>query len=251
MGSYVMAPTLGFMVETTGPDVLNVSNADRAHNPDWFWKADVANLLTLQATGTGGNDILHVRFANDVTANFDKNGDAHKLFATTANLPQIYTLAGSEKLAINALPETQLVPMGVVGNGAGEYTIEAIETSDFQTVLLEDKATGIITDLLTDTYSFYYKDGDDENRFVIHFGDISTENETGGFVIYSSQGNIVVYNVNNQQGDVYVYNVMGQQLGSVSLQDGINNITLDNAQGYYIVNVRTSENVVNKKVYIH
>jgi hypothetical protein len=251
LGSYIMAPTLGFFVETTAPDVFNTANANRAHNAEWFWKSDVANLLSIRATGIDRSDELKIRFADDVTADFDQNGDAHKLFAETEGLPQIYTLIGNEKLAINALPATDMIPMGFIANGSGVYTIEAIETSDFQTVLLEDKATGIITDMLSNSYTFNYKAGDDENRFVIHFGDISTETETGGFVIYSSQGNIVVYNTNNQQGDVYVYNVVGQLLGSVSLQDGINNITLDNAQGYYIVNVRTSENVVNRKVYIY
>ena len=245
-----MAPTLGFFVETTNHDVFTVNNNQRAHSPHWFWKDKVTNLLTLKATGNDKTDELHIRFADDVTAGMDRNGDAHKLFAETQGLPQIYTIAGSEKLAINALPATDKVPMGFKANGSGTYTIEATETSDFETVLLEDKATGIITDMLINSYTFNYKAGDDENRFVIHFGDISTETETGGFVIYSSQGNIVVYNINNQQGDVYVYNVVGQLLGSVSLQDGINNITLDNAQGYYIVNVRTSENVVNRKVYI-
>ncbi|MEZ5197646.1 MAG: T9SS type A sorting domain-containing protein [Bacteroidales bacterium] len=82
------------------------------------------------------------------------------------------------------------------------------------------------------------------------FWNISTKTQDCGLVIYSNHSNIIVYNINNQQGDVNIYNVVGQFITSQKLEDGLNNITLDNANGYYIVNVRTSENVVNKKVYI-
>ena len=156
MGPYVMAPTLGFFVETTGADAFTVDNSNRANNPGYFWKSDVSNLLTLQATGNDKSDKLWVRFADDVTAGLDKNGDAHKLFAETEGMPQIYTLAGTEKLAINALPQTAMVPMGFVANGSGTYTIEAIETSDFANVVLEDKVTGTETDLLAGSYTFNY-----------------------------------------------------------------------------------------------
>lgn len=254
LGSPQVPATQGFMVKvnTAGSWNIGLLNSDRTINGAGnFYKTDIPNVIILEASGKGYKDEIFIRFMDEAIIGFDSKWDAYKLISEADFIPQIYTIGGEEKLAINALPRVSNVNMGFVANGAGEFTIQATETSEFKTVLLEDKATGIITDMLTNSYSFNYKAGDDENRFVIHFGDISTETESGGFVIYSSQGNIVVYNINNQQGDVYVYNVVGQLMGSVSLQDGINNITLDNAQGYYIVNVRTSENVVNKKVYIH
>jgi len=170
MGSYVMAPTLGFFVETTGPDNFSVTNANRAHSSDWFWKSEeITNLLTLEATGNDKSDVLHIRFKDNVTAGFDLNGDAHKLITHTEGLPQIYTFVGEEILAINALPATDTVPMGFTAVGSGMFTIKAIETSDFTDIELEDLFNGMRTDLLTSSYTFKYTDGDNHERFIVHF----------------------------------------------------------------------------------
>lgn len=251
LGPYSMAPTLGFFVEAIGSGVLELTNNERAHYPDWFWKADANNLLTIKATGNKKSDLAYIRFDENTTNGFDRMGDFHKLIATTTGLPQIYTSIKDEKLAVNSLPETETVPLAFTSVTSGRYTIEAIELSDFKMVCLVDKAMGIITDLVNSSYSFNYKNGDNPDRFVIRFGDISTDTEEEGFVIYSNQGNIVVYNINDLTGDVYIFNVVGQLISSKKLDEGLNNITLDNVDGYYIVNVRTGESVVNKKVYIH
>jgi len=248
MGSYVMAPTLGFFVETVAPDAFNVTNASRAHGAHWFWKNDVANLLTLQATGTGGEDVLNVRFASDVTADFDLNGDAHKLFSETANIPQIYTFAGTEKLAINALPETALVHMGFVANGSGTYTIEAIETSEFANVVLEDGLTGIQTDLLSGSYTFNYTEG--EHPFVIHFTPLGISEPTVATNIWAADQTIYVQTPATT-GDIVVYNMMGQVVVSSAIQPGVvNEIPMDNVNTYYIVKVLGSEITETGKVFI-
>lgn len=248
LGSNVMAPTLGFMVETTAADAFNVGNASRAHNADWFWKSEVANLLTLQAAGTGGKDILHVRFAEDVTANFDLNGDAHKLFAETANMPQIYTKAGEELLAINALPATELVHMGFVANGAGTYTIEAIETSEFANVVLEDGLTGEQTDLLSGSYTFNYTEG--EYPFVIHFTALGTP-ELGANSINIWAANQTIYvQAPATNGNIVVYNMMGQEVVKTDIQPGLNVIPMEDVNTYYIVKVLGSDITETGKVFI-
>jgi hypothetical protein len=251
MGSYVMAPTLGFFVETTGADVFSVSNANRAHNADRFWKSDASNLLTIQASGNERSDITHIRFAEDVTSGFDKNGDAHKLFSETEGIPQIYTIAGNEKLAINALPETETVSMGFTATSPGTYTLETTETSDFSQVYLEDKVTGTVTDLLTVSYSFSYTEGDNSDRFVIHFQDVSVSSgEESGISVFSAQNNVIVGNTSNLEGKIAIYNVVGQCIKAVELENGTNTIALDHTNGIYIVKVHTTSGVVNRKVYI-
>ncbi len=250
LGSYVMAPTLGFFVETSAPDILPVGNASRAHGADWFWKSDVANLLTLKASGNDRSDVLNVRFAEDVTAGFDNNGDAHKLFAETPGLPQIYTVAGDEMLAINALPETATVPMGFKANGAGTYTIEAIETSEFQNVVLEDLFTGIETDLLAGNYTFEYNVDDNANRFVIHFTPLGTP-ELGANDINIWAANQTIYvQAPATTGDIVVYNMMGQVVVKTAIEPGLNEIPMNDANTYYIVKVLGSDVTETGKVFI-
>ena len=59
-------------------------------------------------------------------------------------------------MAINALPATNTVPVGVKAGVTGEFTITATETSEFADVILEDLLTGTITDLKSKAYTFSY-----------------------------------------------------------------------------------------------
>jgi hypothetical protein len=250
MGAYSFPPTNGFMVETVAPDAFNVSNAMRSHNADFFYKNEVENLLTIKASGSERSDILHVRFADNVTAGLDLNGDAHKLFATTEGLPQIYTVTGEEMLAINALPQTPSVPMGFTANGSGAYTIEAIETSDFENVVLEDLFTGIKTDLLANTYTFEYNVDDNANRFVIHFTPLGTpELKANSINIWAANQTIYVQ-APATTGDILVYNMMGQVVVKTGIVPGLNEIPMNNANTYYIVKVVGSDVTETGKVFI-
>lgn len=250
-GPYTMAPTLGFFTEATAPGVFSLTGAERAHDADWFWKSDLTNMLKLQASGNGGTDVTTVRFMDNVTAGFDRNGDFHKLISGKDYLPQIYTYAGDDMLAINALPETESVPMGFVANGSGTYTLEATETSDFSQVFLEDKFTGTVTDLLMESYSFSYQEGENPDRFVIHFKDVPVNNgEEPEISVFSDQNNVVIGNTGNLEGNIGIYNLVGQCIRSVGLENGTNTIPLDGVNGIYIVKVNTESGVVNKKVYI-
>jgi hypothetical protein len=245
-----MAPTLGFFVETTGAGTIDMEHADRAHNAGWFWKDEVANLLTLQASGNDRSDVLHVRFADNVTAGFDNNGDMHKLFAETEGLPQIYTLAGTEKLAINARPATSSVPMGFVANGNGTYTISAIETSEFANVVLEDKIANVQINLLVEDYSFEYNTSDDANRFIIHFTPLGTpEHMANSISIWSSNQTIYVQ-APAISGDIVVYNMMGQEVVRTAVVEGLNEIQMGDVNTYYVVKVLGSEITETGKVFI-
>jgi hypothetical protein len=250
MGPYVMAPNLGFFVETTGADAFAVDNSNRAIAADIFWKGDVPNLLTLQATGSDNkSDKLWVRFADNVTAGLDLNGDAHKLFAETEGMPQIYTVAGTEKLAINALPATNMVPMGFTANGSGTYTIEAIETSDFANVVLEDMENGVQTDLLTSSYSFDYTTG--VHNFRIHFTPLGTiDNAAGNITISAENHNIYVNVPGSVRGDIAVYNMMGQEVVRVDMNPGLNTIPMHDVNTYYIVKVISDAAAKTGKVFI-
>ncbi len=252
-GDNFVPPTQAFFLEADGtvPKInLIFTNNERTHSGiSNYYKNGSEKILKLRITANVSKDETVIRFLKETKTEWDGHFDAKKLVSFAEHVPSIYTKAGEIKLSINSLPETNEVPIFIELSSSGICSIEAIE-NDFEKVLLVDKKEGVLHKL-NSSYEFYYNAGCDENRFVIHFGDISTENENGGFVIYSSQGNIVVYNINNEQGDVYVYNLMGQMFSNASLQEGINNLTIDNAQGYYIVNVRTSEGVVNRKVYIH
>lgn len=247
---WVVAPSLGFFVETTGADNLAVDNSNRVHPTDWWWKSDNSDVLILEATGNETSDKLMVRFAEEATAGFDNVGDFHKLIASTEGLPQIYTVAGQHNLAINALPSTSLVPMAFEAITSGTYTISAVETSEFANVVLEDKVLGIQTDLLSGNYSFEYTAGEDANRFIIHFTPLGV-NESSAIAtdIWAADQTIYVQTTATK-GTISVYNMMGQEVVSTDIQTGINEIPMKEVNTYYVVKVIGSEFAETGKVYI-
>jgi PKD repeat protein len=248
LGVYVMPVGNGFFTEWTGAGTFGVTNAARAHNADYFWKADVSDLVTLQITGNEKSDVTYIRFMENAQAGFSKDGDFHKLFSTA--VPQIYTTAGEDMLAVNCLPETATVPMGMTSEVSGSYTISAIETSEFQNVVLEDLFTGIETDLLAGNYTFEYNVGDNANRFVIHFTPLGTP-ELGANNINIWAANQTIYvQAPATTGDIVVYNMMGQVVVKTAIEPGLNEIPMNDANTYYIVKVLGSDVTETGKVFI-
>ncbi|MCB0805114.1 MAG: T9SS type A sorting domain-containing protein, partial [Bacteroidales bacterium] len=164
--------------------------------------------------------------------------------------PQIYTTIGEEKLAVNALPATSTVPMGFQAETSGTYTINAIETSEFTEIYLEDLVTGETTDLLSDSYTFDYVAGTTADRFVIHFGALGVENSNAYNVnIWSNENNIMV-NAPSVNGTIVVYNMMGQEMTRTDIAPGVNVIPMDEVNTYYVVKVLTSDSAITGKVFI-
>jgi len=208
-------------------------------------------LVILTATGNGLTDRTYIRFLDESNSSFDSKYDAYKLFSTADGVPQIYTTQGDIEFSINTQPAVDLVHMGFKAQTSGTYTIEAIETSDFANVVLEDVATGIETDLLQDSYTFNYTVGENANRFIVHFTPLGTpELEANSIHIWSSERNIYVSVPETVTGDVAVYNMMGQEVIANKVQPGMNVIPVNDVNTYYVVKVRSNNNVVTEKVFI-
>jgi hypothetical protein len=250
-GTQFIAPGQGFFVNvaSVGNGTLKMDNNVRVHNATSFFKNSVSNLVRLQVSGNGYTDEAVVRFTPEATAAFDGDYDAYKLFGDAPEAAQIYTVGG-ENLAINSMPETNEVPVGVKVGAEGVYTIAATEINDITAVSLEDTKTGIFTNLLQGAYTFSFAPGETETRFVLHFGTLSvpeTENSVAG--IYVSHGIVYVTMKDNAKGDIYVYTVAGQLVAKVPATKGSNKISLSNT-GNYIVKVVSNQNTMVKKVFV-
>jgi hypothetical protein len=249
IGSMV-PPTQGFFVSAFGADNFALAPANRAHETtQYFYKNEISNLLKLKAEGNNYSDVTYVRFHNEATAGFDKVWDAYKLISNVPEVPQIYTTLGGTNYSINAVESTDAMPMAFSAGVSGNYSISIEENNDFDVVYLEDLKTGKMHDLST-AYEFSYNAGDDANRFVIHFGQISLDNAQNGIVVYSYNNHVYVYNANNLQGEIAIFGMMGQQVTTAKLEGGLNMIALNDVNNYYVVKVLTESTVVSEKVYI-
>ncbi|MBN1338777.1 MAG: hypothetical protein JXA03_05600 [Bacteroidales bacterium] len=249
-GDNFVPPTQAFFFEADGtvPAInLTFTNAERTHTGSGYYYKDTPdNMLRLEVKGQF-TDQTTIRFMEEATAMHDGNYDAKKLFTSGSNVPSLWTKTGNIDLSINAMPATDMVPVFFRG-ASGTYSISAAE-NDFETVYLEDLKTGVLHNLES-PYEFNYTEGDDANRFIIHFGPINVSGAENGILVYSHLNNIYVYNENNLRGEILVYSVMGQEVTAAGLQDGLNILRMNDANTYYVVKVLAGNALVNTKVYI-
>ncbi len=248
-GTNEIPPTQGFFVEATGNGTLSFDNGMRIHSTQQFYKEQVDDVVKLMVSSGDMKDETTIRFLEGTNQTWDKAFDAKKMF-NYENV-SLYTTENDLQLSINTQPAVKLVHMAFVAPASGYYTIEAVETSDFSNVVLEDVLTGIETDLLTDSYTFEYTEGENANRFIVHFTPLGTpELEANSIRIWSSERNIYVSVPQTVTGDVAVYNMMGQEVVSNKVIPGMNVIPVNDANTYYVVKVMSGNNVKTEKVFI-
>ena len=252
-GTQYIAPGQGFLVQSTAAGTLAMTNAVKVHNATTFFKnADevVPNLLRIEVSGNGYKDEAVVRFAPEATAEFDGNYDAHKLYGDVAEAAQVYTL-GSIPLAINSMPATSTVPLGIYTGAAGTYTLAATEINDLTGVTLEDTHTGIFTDLTKSPCSVELTAGESGQRFVLHFGPLSIEDkESTPASIYSYRHTAYISMNGNTTGDIFIYTISGQLVATLISASGMNEVQLP-VSGTYIVKVIGAKTMGVKKVFIN
>ena len=210
----------------------------------------VNTLLRIEVSGNGYKDEAVVRFAAEATAEFDGNYDAHKLYGDVAEAAQVYTL-GSIPLAINSMPATSTVPLGIYTGAAGTYTLAATEINDLTGVTLEDTHTGIFTDLTKSPCSVELTAGESGQRFVLHFGPLSIEDkESTPASIYSYRHTAYISMNGNTTGDIFIYTMSGQLVATLTSASGMNEVQLP-VSGTYIVKVVGAKTMGVKKVFIN
>ena len=117
-------PGQGMMAQaTTNGTVLNFSNAIRTHtNASGFEKGaqesqdTIAEVLQITSRANGTFDDTYIRYKEDAGTEFNGQYEVHKLMSNDIEIPQIFSFAEEEKLAINALPppdDEEVVHLGI------------------------------------------------------------------------------------------------------------------------------------------
>jgi hypothetical protein len=179
-GSDEIALGRGFFVRTSAagtPGRLALTNAARLGsyaNPNFQRPAaDPRPLLRLALTAsTGPADEAVVYVENNATTGFDARYDAFKIMAGQRSLG---LALGSDLLAVQALPPLSgtpvVLPLRVLVEGAGTFTIEARELRNFPAgtqLLLHDTETGSLTPLTAQTrYRFTAPAQEQGGRFFL------------------------------------------------------------------------------------
>jgi hypothetical protein len=250
-----IAPLQAFWVKVRNDNTnatLNLSNNYRSHKG--------AGYSNLRATTAGSNQILRLSISNSSISDeavivFSPdaqdmlgNDDSPKMSNDDPAIPEIYTLAGDERLTVNALSGAAAgreLPVGVKIGTAGAYSISASQINNVsENIILIDNRDSAEFDLSNgESYEFTSNVTDNAERFAIAFRAPQTPTalqnaETGKILAYANGNRIVVVQSKIETrcaASVQIFNTMGQMLVEQQLNNTETVINHRFNTGVYIV----------------
>ncbi len=181
------------------------------------------NRLWLNLTNSqGAFKQMLIGYATGATNNLDYNYDATTMGSNS--YIDFYSISEAKKLTVQgrALPfdNSDLVPIGYKSTVEGDLTISIDHADGFfntQAVYLEDKTTGIITDLRTSNYTFKTVIGTFTDRFVLRYtnktlGTDDFENLKDGVLVSVKSKAVNVTSGSESIKEVQIYTIGGQML---------------------------------------
>jgi hypothetical protein len=237
---------------------LGLTNAMRSHQTGNLLKSDAVNeLIRLKVANGINSDETILVFNSDAQNGLDAF-DSEKMFAGDSTIPELYTLAGSEKLTINGLESATSNPeiaLGFKTAKAGTFTIEAnqIEGLAGVPVVLEDKLLNKTQDLTqTPIYSFTSDVTDNASRFVLRLkagSETTAVNEVvqSGISVYATNKAIVIATTETS-GTIIITDVLGRIVATQRIAATQTSIAVPS--GVYFVKVQTATTSETKQVIV-
>jgi hypothetical protein len=248
----------GFFVRAQSAGNLETTNDVRLHDATTLWKSAQIETNRFIAVVHSETDQTfdEVRLLFGYPENL---AGAAKLFSPVTTAPSLYLPEGKANYTVRYLTDTIAnphVPLMFKAGIDGYYTINFdFDTYDFDIAILEDRLTGRFTDLtLAPDYRFKASIKDNENRFILHFGAISTNaNMELPANIYINGGELVIdLTFVDDLTDVRVVDVLGRTILQNNFNgNSIQKLNLNVRSQIVIVYAKTSKAMVSRKVFVH
>jgi hypothetical protein len=136
-----------------------------------------------------------------------------------------------------------VIPFDFIKNNATEFAIELKESTVAYPIFLTDNKTGTIHKLSENpVYSFTASEGDNPNRFLLHFGmvGVSEQEQASTLQAYVVDNRLYVNN-SLEQAQLAVYDLQGRLVAEQSLNTaGLQALPLDLPAGVYIVRLNNA-----------
>lgn len=247
----------GFFVE-----VVNVTNSitipleAREHNAqDWYKTTSDQIVLVAYDTENNLSQQSVIRTNSLAMEQYDYRYDSRFLGFYA---PQFYSKKDNQILSTNTLREITSdlsIPFGFVKNESTNFSIELLETMTDVDVYLTDLKLNIDTKLnIGSAYTFSSEEGDNPDRFLLHFGVVGIEDNTSNLSqinAYAYQNQLYVQS-NLNEAQVSLFDIQGHQMLSREIVGaGSSRIPLDLPTGIYIVRLQSNNQVKNVKVFIN
>jgi hypothetical protein len=225
------------------------SHADNGGNKMKAPKLSTQQLVRLQVSNAVTSDEAVVYFNANAADGYD-NYDSPKMSNNSDSIPEIYTMAGTEKLVINGLNTVKYdteIPLGFSTGTAGNFSILASDLTNFEAgtrVMLLDKLNPTIdTELTTGTaYNFSAPvTAASTNRFSLLFRAPGTttginNNEKLNAQVYVNATNQITI-IAPEKASYSIYNAVGMLVENGKATGKLQTINSRLKTGMYIVKV--------------
>lgn len=252
--NYAIQPTQSFFVKKEdGKTVENVRFTstmcvDRTITPGLQMASDyVKSIEATTENSNGQTSRARIALRPEASADYDDQEDVDLLYdQNLKDIPQVYTVAGNEAVAVNAVPELSWIPLGIVSQQAEEVslTLKGVSKLDAP-VYLYDAASASFTEL-HEGEAVKVKAGDHGRYFLTQtrtstgIDRMEAEEQSAPVKVYSpAAGMIVVSALGGEKLDrVQVFTLDGKMVHSYQLPDK-QRMILRVPSGVYIVKAST------------
>lgn len=252
--NYAIQPTQSFFVKKkVGETVENVRFTstmcvDRTITPGLLMASDYVKTVQVETENSNGQTSrARIALRPEASADYDDQEDVDLLYdQNLKDIPQVYTVAGNEAVAVNAVPELSWIPLGIVSQQAEEVslTLKGVNKLDAP-VYLYDAASASFTEV-HEGEAVKVKAGDHGRYFLTQtrtstgIDRMETEEQSAPVKVYSpAAGMIVVSALGGEKLDrVQVFTLDGKMVHSYQLPDK-QRMILRVPSGIYIVKAST------------
>lgn len=252
--NYAIQPTQSFFVKKNDDAAIrevrftSTMCIDRTITPGLLMASDyVKSIEATTENSNGQTSKARIALRPEASADYDAQEDVDLLYdQNLKDVPQVYTVAGNEAVAVNAVPELSWIPLGIVSQQAEEVslTLKGVSKLDAP-VYLYDAASASFTEL-HDGEAVKVKVGDHGRYFLTQtrtstsIDRMETEEQSAPVKVYSpAAGMIVVSASGGEKLDrVQVFTLDGKMVHSYQLPDK-QRMILRVPSGIYIVKAST------------
>ena len=254
---FVIQPTQSFFVKKNGTasvDAVKFTSAmyvDRLISQGFIIASDYLKDVNVSAQNAKGQrSKARIAVREEASDDYDEQEDVDLLCdQNLSGIPQVYTVAGSQAVAVNATPKIEWMPMGVImENGEKNERVNLVFKGVAKLdapLYLYDAANGQYTELqdgnevsiLANEHGRYFLT---QTRGTTGIQQIEAEAESNQLKVYSpAAGMIVVSALNGEKlGRVEVFTLDGKRVHSYQLPDK-QRMILRVPSGVYIVKAST------------
>lgn len=252
--NYAIQPTQSFFVKKNeGATIREVRFAstmyvDRTITPGLLMASDyVKSIEATTENSNGQTSKARIALRPEASTDYDDQEDVDLLYdQNLKDVPQVYTVAGNEAVAVNAVPELSWIPLGIVSQQAEEVslTLKGVSKLDAP-VYLYDAASASFTEV-HEGEAVKVKAGDHGRYFLTQtrtstgIDRMETEEQSAPVKVYSpAAGMIVVSALGGEKLDrVQVFTLDGKMVHSYQLP-AKQRMILRVPSGIYIVKAST------------